>query len=137
MKTQSLLRGRRGKILRAIMEAIIPRGGAFEASPADYDLIPKAEEFLSRFDALSRNAIPLLFYYVQFSSLPRTGRFFTTLSPERAGQLLGAMEESPFYYRRAIVMLLKVITTLAFFDIDEVAAEIGYSHGCHLRDMRQ
>ena len=125
--------GTNARICRAVMNAIIPRGGAFERGALDYDLLPKAEVLINSFDPYSRLLFPLLFRYIQYSAIFHTGQPFTSLSDERAVHYLDSLEQSRFFYKRGMVTLLKLMTTLTFFDSDEVAGEIGYCHGCHLK----
>ncbi|HOO70518.1 MAG TPA: hypothetical protein PK926_02075 [Spirochaetota bacterium] len=126
-----VLKGRYGIIARAIMEAIIPRGGAFEAGAADYDLLPEADRFIGCFDGRMRKLFPLMLLYIEYGALFTSGRTFTRMSPEKAGAFLEKMEASPLYFKRAMIMVLKLMTTVPFFDIDEVARQVGYSHGTH------
>lgn len=114
------------------MGAIIPRGGAFKSGADDYDLIPDAEMVVSSYSPLFRKLFQFMLYYVEYSSLFFTGSRFTKLSPERGGRYLTTMENSPFYHRRMMILLLKLVTFLPFYDRDDAASEIGYSHGCHL-----
>ena len=126
-----VLKGRYGTIARAIMEAIIPRGGAFEAGAADYDLLPDADRFIGCFDDRMRKLFPLMLLYIEYGALFTSGRTFTRLSPEMAGAFLEKMETSPLYFKRAMIMVLKLMTTVPFFDIDEVALQVGYNHSTH------
>lgn len=123
------VKGNNGKILKAIMNAIIPPGGAFSKSPADYDLLPRVDVFIHSYDPRSRFLFPFIFKFIQYSAFFSRGKVFTKLSQEKASDFLEEMENSPRYYKRAIMMMLKLITVLPFFDIDDVAKEIGYVHG--------
>lgn len=133
MDELKILKGKRGKIFNAVMNAIIPQGGPFKAGAADYDLLPMAEKYLKTFDSRTSKLFPVIFWYIELWSIIHTGKRFTKLSTERAGQFLEGMETSIFYHNRGMLMLLKLFTTLTFFDIDEVAEQIGYSHGCHIK----
>ncbi len=133
MSDLKILNGRNGKILKAIMNAIIPRGGAFAQGAADCDLMPRADEVLMSYDPVIRTLFPLMLNYIQFSSILRTGRRFTSLTLDKEIHLLGAMETSPFFYRRIIILLMKLLTMLAFYDSDDNARLTGYEHGCHLK----
>ncbi len=126
-----VLKGRYGVIARAVMEAIIPRGGAFEAGASDYDLLPGADRFIGCFDGRMRKIFPLMLLYIEYGAFFRSGKVFTRLTPEKAAELLEKMESSRFYFKRAMIMVLKLMTTLPFFDIDEAARQIGYVHGVH------
>ena len=53
------------------------------------------------------------------------------LKPEEASRFLDEMVRSSFYNNRGAAMLLKLLTTLAFFDIDDVTDQIGYRTDCN------
>ena len=131
MTELKVLKGKYGEIFQAVMNAIIPRGGAFKAGAADYDLLPRAEEILQSYDPAIRNLIPLILSYIQYTALFHKGRFFTNLKQEKAVAFLSSMEDSPFYHRRMIVVISKLLTMLCFYEIDDVALQIGYEHECH------
>ena len=126
------LRGKNGIILKSIMDVIIPPGGPFKAGASDYDLVPRIEEILKSYNPAVRNYFHLLLKYIQLSSIVHTGRTFTRLSAEKAERFLQKMESSPLYYRRMILLVIKLVVMLAFYDRDDVAEQIGYIHGCHL-----
>ncbi len=130
MNELKVLKGRNGAILKAIMNAIIPQGGAFEPGAADFDLMPRADELLMSYDPSIRALFPLMLNYIQFSSILRTGRRFTNLTLEKEIHLLEAMEASPFFYRRIIVLFMKLLTMLTFYESDDNARLTGYEHGC-------
>jgi len=48
MNELKILKGRNGRIFKAVMNAIIPQGGAFKPGAADFDLLPRADELLMR-----------------------------------------------------------------------------------------
>jgi hypothetical protein len=132
MTDLKILRGKKGRILTAIMNAIIPRGGAYGPGAADYDLLPRAEAFILSMNPLFRMGIPYLLRYIEYSSLFSTGTRFTRLSEEAASDYMEGFDESRLYYKRGIVLALKMIAMLAFYDIDENAELIGYCHWCHV-----
>lgn len=127
------LKGNRAAILRAVMNAIIPRGGAFAAGAADFNLLPGAESMLARYDPAIRAMFPLMLAYIQYSALLRTGRVFTSLDDEKGAEFLSSMERSPFFYRRTIILLMKLVTMLCFYENDDMSRLAGYEHGCHLQ----
>ncbi len=123
------VKGNNSKILMAIMNTIIPSGGVFLKSPADYDLLPRIDAFIRSYDPRSRFLFSFIFKFIQYSAFFSKGKVFTKLSQESAADFLREMENSRLYYKRALIMVLKLITVLPFFDMDEVAKEIGYVHG--------
>lgn len=134
MNDLKILKGRNGKILKAVMNAIIPQGGAFGPGAADFDLLPRADQLLMSYDPAIRSFFPLMLNYIQFSSILRRGRVFTSLSVDSGIRVLDAMERSPFLYRRMIILVMKLVTMLTFYESDENARLTGYEHGwCHLK----
>ena len=128
MTELKILKGKKGKILSAIMNAIVPRGGAYEQGAADYDLLPEAEQYIRCLNPLARFGFPFLFSYIEYGALLSRGRVFSRLPEEEAGEYLEGLEESRRYYKRAIILALKMITLLVFYDIDANARVIGYKH---------
>lgn len=127
---ENFLKGRNGEILKAVMNAIIPRGGAFGPGAGDYDLLPRVEAIVKSYDPSIRSLFPLMLTYIQFTALLRSGRVFTRLREDRAIAFLHGMETSPFFYRRIIILLMKLVTMLAFYEVDGVSRFTGYVHGC-------
>lgn len=127
-----MLHGKNGAILAAVMNAIIPRGGAFPPGAADRDLLVRADEMLARYDPAIRALFPLMLRYIQYTAVVRTGRVFTALDDTRGAAFLSAMERSPFFFRRSIILLMKLVTMLSFYEDDEMSRLTGYRHGCHL-----
>ena len=113
------------------MSTIIPRGGAFAPGAADHELLPRADQILMSYDPGIRSLFPLILNYIQFSSVLRKGKVFTSLSEKQGIDVLSAMENSPFFYRRMIMLLMKLLTMLAFYEIDAMARFTGYEHGCN------
>jgi hypothetical protein len=136
MKGKPILKGASAKTMKQVMNAMIPEGGPFEAGAAHYDLVPRADEILRSYNPSIARAFPFILLYVQASALLHRGRLFTSLPAVRAAEFLESMEHSRFYYRRMTVLILKLITCLAFYEIDEVAEQIGYTHGCHFKPRR-
>jgi hypothetical protein len=132
MAELKLFTGKKGAILAAIMNAIIPRGGAYGPGAADFDLLPRAEAYVAAFNPLVRMGFPFLLLYVEYGALFRAGKRFTRMSDDEATGYLEGFEESRLYYRRTIALMLKMVTMLAFYDIDENAALIGYTHLGHV-----
>ncbi len=116
-------------IILAIMNTILPPGGPFDKAPKDYDMVPRIEKILKAYDPPARFFFMLVCRFVQYSALFSKGNVFTKLPHQKAVAFLEEMEQSRFYYKRGMMMMLKLVTTLSFFDIDEVAQKIGYTHG--------
>lgn len=130
-----ILKGKRRTIMYRIMDAIIPQGGPFPAGASDFNLAPRVDEIIRSYNPAIVKLFPFMLYYIEFTSLLRTGRPFSTLPTEKASLFLERMEHSRFYYRRMILLMMKLLTYLAFYEIDDVARQIGYEHGCHFKKL--
>ncbi len=127
-----IIKGGRKAVFVAAANAIIPRGGAFETGALDYDLVPRVNEFLGKIEPMVRFSVPFILLYVEFGAVFYTGRRFTRLSQDRATRFLDGMERSRFAYRRYILLFLKMLTMMTFYEHRVPAEAIGYYHGCHL-----
>ncbi len=125
-------RGRREIVMRSVMAALIPRGGAFFAGAKDFDLIGRLNELLDRVDPAVRLALPAALVWLQIRSLVFTGRPLASLSPERATRLLAGMEHSRLMINRHALLIFKLLTMMVFYEQESAARAIGYEHGCHL-----
>jgi hypothetical protein len=130
MNGLKILNGKNGTIFKAVMNAIIPRGGAFAPGAADFDLLPRADRLLMSYEPAVKALFPLMLRYVHYGALVRTGRVFTRLNDEKGAAYLAAMEHSPFFYRRLVLLLMKLLTMLVFYERDDMALHTGYVHGC-------
>ncbi len=130
MADNKILKGKIGEILKAVMNAIIPRGGAFAVGAADYDLLPRADRILLSYDPSIRVLFPIMLRYIQYSAILHTGAVFTRLNENRAAAFLSSMEQSHFYYRRMVILMMKLVTMLTFYENEENERLTGYVHGC-------
>ncbi|MCX7677927.1 MAG: gluconate 2-dehydrogenase subunit 3 family protein [Spirochaetes bacterium] len=121
------------KIMHHVMCAIIPQGGAFPKGAADYNLLSRVEEIIRSYNPAIQRVFYLALRYLEYEPLFYKGKRFSALSLEEASEILEKMEQSNLYYRRMIVLMMKLLTCLAFYEIDENAKQIGYTHGCHLK----
>ncbi len=128
------IKSKKETIFKAVMNAIIPRGGAFELGALDYDLTPRVNQFLKTFPPPIRLIFPFILSYIQISAFFHTGNKFTRLSQDKAAVFLTKMEESLFFYRRIIVIFMKVLTMTTFYEHEQPAESIGYKHGCRHKD---
>ncbi len=131
-KRKAVVRGKSAVVLKAIMDTIIPRGGAFDLGAPDFDLVPRVNEFLDRIEPAIRMSMPFLLFYMEFGTVLYTGRRFTRLPQKKALRFLENMEHSRWAYRRYIILFLKMLTTMTFYEQTGPAEAIGYYHGCHL-----
>lgn len=71
--------------------------------------------------------------YLNLLSLVQKGALFYKLPYESSSSILSAMETSKLFFNRALIMMLKLLCTLVYFDNDEYAQQIGYHHLAHCR----
>ena len=133
MNDLKMLKGKNGDIMRAVMNAIIPRGGAFEPGAADFDLLPRADRILLSYDPSIRGIFPVMLRYIQYSAILHTGALFTRLGEDRGTAFLSSMERSRFFYRRMTMLMMKLVTMLAFYGDESTERLTGYVHGCHAK----
>lgn len=131
-KTGSVLHGKVEAVFKKAAATIIPRGGAFDAGAADYELVPRVNAYLDTLAPVIRRLTPLMLWYVELVSLFFNGRRFSRLSPKRAERFLARMETGRLLYHRHIILFLKLLIMTAFYEQKTPAESIGYVHGCHL-----
>ena len=116
------------KILMSIMEAIIPPGGAFENGATDKELMNKFQLYRKSLNPAMGFGFPFLILFIQFNAIFHRGLPFTMLNLKTRSNYLAKFEHSIFYHRRIIILALKMVTMLTFYDDDKNAAQIGYTH---------
>lgn len=72
-------------------------------------------------------------YYCNLLSLIKQHTLFYTLPLDKSIQLLHSMEKSNLFINRSLIMMLKLFTTLIYFDDDVHAQLIGYEHLAHCK----
>ncbi|MGQ9843655.1 MAG: hypothetical protein ACUVRK_08820 [Spirochaetota bacterium] len=71
--------------------------------------------------------------YLNLLSLVKKGVLFYKLQYASSESILSAMENSKLFFNRALIMMLKLLSTLVYFDNDEFAKHIGYYHLQHYK----
>jgi hypothetical protein len=131
-KLRPAVRGRDEAVFNKVADTIIPRGGVYTIGAADYNLIPRVNEYLKTTAPVLRRLTPVMLRYVEWASLIFNGRRFTRLSRSRAERFLERMETGRFLYHRHMILFLKLLIMMAFYEQKIPAESIGYVHGCHL-----
>ncbi len=129
---KAVIRGKQKEMLTAVMAVIVPQGGPFPPGAADFDLLPRLNELLAKLDPMVRRLLPLVLFWVNLRCLFFTGCPLIKLSEERAIRFFSGMENSRLVHNHYIMLLLKLLTMLVFYEQPEAARAIGYEHGCHL-----
>lgn len=119
------------KIVRALSDALIPRGGAFPLGAEDLNAAEKVDEFLGYLRPDIRMEIKVMMKILNYSPLFSLKlRTFTRMSLDERIAYIQAWEESRFYSRRAILLALKALVCMAFYADPKVEEILGYSVGC-------
>jgi hypothetical protein len=70
-------------------------------------------------------------YYCNLLSLIKQHTPFYKLPLDKSIQLLHSMEKGNLFINRSLIMMLKLFTTMVYFDDDVHAQLIGYEHLAH------
>lgn len=131
-----VIRGKAEAVFNRVADTIIPRGGVFAPGAADFDLVSRANDYLTTLPPIFHRLTPAMLRYVEWTSLLWNGRRFTGLSRPRAERFLERMERGRLLYHRHILLFLKLLVMTAFYEHGGPAAAIGYIHGCHLQGQK-
>jgi hypothetical protein len=121
-------------LLRAVLEALVPRGGAFPTGAADTGLDAAVTRYFARVHPrLGPVGLRLLLRAVEYGAVvfERT-RPFSRLAPAARESALAAWETSRLGPRRQLLASLKLVALLHFYERPEVWAHLGYDDE-HLR----
>jgi hypothetical protein len=115
------------RILRAIAEAFLPRGGAFPLGAEEIALAEKVETHLAGFHPLVLPLTAVILRWVDVQPLfhLRAARLQSLTVTERV-RVLEAMEHSRLLVRRQPVLLLKLFLGLHAYRDPSVARQVGY-----------
>ena len=117
------------RALDAVLETLVPEGGAFPEGASTFSVAERVEEFVR--GAGAETAFRLLLHGIEFSPLllpPLAGRRFSRLSLEKRERVLEAWDTSRFWPRRQAVHALKMIVLSQFYGRPEIHARLGYPH---------
>jgi hypothetical protein len=124
-------------ILAAIGEAFAPPGGAFGVGFADLrrECLADVRRSLASLSPMPLLGTRLLIRAVNIAPLLAGLRLGTLLSaaPAERSALLTRLESHRWWLFRGMVMGLKTVTMLAFFNQDGVAQTVGYDRDARIR----
>src|SRR5262245_36188343 len=119
------------RTLRALADALVPRGGPFALGADDVGTAERIGDYLARLTPATRQQIRLLVRAWDAGPLAsRHLRPFHRLSPEARAAWLDACETSRLPWRRAPLLLLKTLCLTAFCADPRVEEALGYTHAC-------
>ena len=126
-------RARNEELLRAVLDALVPRGGAFPIGAADTDLDGAVGGYFERLHPLGPVGLGFLLHALEYGTVvfERT-RPFSQLDPAARERALAAWESSRLGLRRQLIASLKLVGLLHFYERRETWDGIGYDDA-HLR----
>lgn len=119
------------RAFNAIVEAMVPSGGAFAAGARGAVGIGEVESFVAAAGPVATRALRLLLRFVDVSPYclpPLHWRRFSSLPLTQRALVLEAWERSWLIPRRLAIHMLKMLVMTHFYSRAEVGAELGYPH---------
>src|SRR5438034_2893905 len=118
-------------LLRAVLDALVPRGGPFAIGAADTDLDAALARYFARLHPLGPAGLRLLLRAIEYGAVvfERT-RPFSRLDPAARARALAAWDTSRL--RRQLLASLKLLALMHFYERPEVWPAVGYA-AAHLR----
>ncbi len=116
------------RILAAIGEAFIPRGGRFPLGYADTRVacVSDASRMLAALDMPTLTGVRFLLHMLNWTSVPSFGRRLTTLTQDERIHVLTRLEVKRSALLRMLVVTAKLLTLVPFFEQPEAAQAVGY-----------
>ena len=121
-----------GRIIESVSERLIPEGGLIPVSMSETGAYPFLARYLGGLDPGARLALKALFVAFDLGPFLFIGRFcrFVNLSPEEQDLYLADWEASRIYYRRMVLVLLKTLAGMGFYNDPQVQARMGFELPC-------
>jgi hypothetical protein len=118
---------RDGARLRAVLEALVPRGGAFPLGAADTDLDAVLARYFASLHPLGPLGLRLLLLALEYGGVvfERTGPF-SRLPPEAREAALASWEHSRLGLRRQLLASLKLLAMMHFYERPDAARAVGW-----------
>jgi len=127
-----VLGGRLGPIIESLTECIVPDGGKLDVSVSNTDAYVFLANYLKDQDKGARLGLTAML--VAFDLLPFLfiGRFrrFINLTPQERELYLQDWYSSRIYYRRMLVVLLKTIIGMGYYNDPQVLSALGFELPC-------
>ncbi len=121
-----------GRIIESVSLALVPDGGDLEVSVYDTDSFDFIGRYLRDSDAGARRGIKALLIIFDLLPFLFIGRFrrFVNLMPAEKELYLADWEASRIYLRRMVLVLLKTIMGMGYYNDDKVLSELGFRLKC-------
>ncbi len=118
---------RDGPLLRAVLDTLVPRGGAFATGAADTELDHDLATYFARLHPLGPLGLRLLLRAVEYGAVVfEHTPPFSRLDPAGRERALAAWETSRLGLRRQLIASLKLLAMMHFYDRPAAWAGIGY-----------
>ncbi len=115
-------------LFQAIVDAFIPSGGAFALGAKDVKLAQLMDQELAKLEPALVQGLKGGLFFLEYLAGPLNGCWgrMSRLSDEDRVAVLAALSHSRFALLRELVVSLKVLSTLTFYDRPEVWPQIAY-----------
>ena len=119
--------GRDRDLLKAVLDALVPRGGAFPIGAADTDVDEALARYFARLHPFGPAALRVLLRTIEYGTVvfERTPPF-SRLDAAGRERALAAWETSRLGLRRQVVASVKLLGMLHFYERPETWPGIGY-----------
>jgi hypothetical protein len=124
---------RDGALLRAVLDALVPRSEAFPVGAADTEIDADVARYFASLHRLGPLGLRLVLLAFEWGAVvfERTARF-SRLDPADRERALAAWESSRLALRRQLLAAFKLVVMMHFYDRRDVWPAIGYDAE-HLR----
>lgn len=123
------------RILMALGDAFMPRGGRFALGYADTcdACLSEARRMLAQLNVASLTAIRLGLHMVNWAPLTSFRRRLIALTTDERAQAIARLEARRSVLLRMFVVMAKTMTLVPFFDQPEAAQAVGYDPDARVR----
>lgn len=124
-----------GRIIAAVSERLIPEGGELPPAVTDTGSYRFLAAYLRDQEPGARLGLKLLFVLFDLAPFLFIGRFarFVNLNPAEQDLYLADWGASRIYYRRMVLMLLKAMTGMGYYNDPLVLQHLGLKLPCGSR----
>jgi hypothetical protein len=124
---------RDAELLRAVLDALVPRGGAFALGAADTEVEHLLVRHVRRLHPLGPLGLRVLLRAIEYGAVAfERSAPFSRLDPQARERALAAWERSHLSPRRQLIASLKLLALMHFYERPEAWPGIGYDDA-HLR----
>ena len=124
-----------GRIIESVAERLIPDGGDLPVMVGDTGAYPFLAGYLRDQEPGARLALKALFVIFDLAPPLFIGRLarFVSLTSQEQDLYLTDWAASRIYYRRMVLVLLKTLTGMGYYNDPQVLEHLGFSFPCGAR----